>query len=505
MELFHATLPVTALEITALLVLLLDLSALRRASTQARIGAAVVLGVLGCAAAFCLFHFHAAPGFSGPELQLTNLGYSAVAQPAILILTAITLLLLPGSKFTRHPGEFIATILFAASGALLAVAAQDLLVLFAGLELLSLSLYILTAFAKFSSKSAEAGLKYYLFGGTSAAFMLFGFSYLYGLTGSVNFSAIARSLAENGTYDSPLFLVAMILIAAGLGFKVAAVPFHLWPPDAYEGAPAPAAAFIASASKVASFALLAGLAYPVYFTLHCGHAMPPGSAANGGRVLAVIAILAAFSMIAGNLAALVQSSVRRLLAYSAIAHGGYMLLGVYAGFLAPAAQTPARNVNAVLFYIITYAVTAPGAFGVIGAIEQETGSDKLDALSGLHKRNPLLAGILLVLFLSLAGIPPLAGLWTKFNLFAAVLGTGAGPVPFTLVALAVAMSAVSLYYYLRVLKYAYVVPPLEGAGPIRVHPVALFTLAVIAAAVVYIGCNPAALGDWITSTGQSIL
>lgn len=501
MDLFHATLPVTALEVAALVVLVVDLGFLRKAATNLRLTVAVVLGVVGCWAATFLFYHHATPWYKADHFLLNNLTYSAVAQIAILALTAITLLLLLGSSFTRHPGEFVATILFAASGGLLVVASQDILVLFVGLELLSLSLYILTAFAKSSEKSAEAALKYYLFGGMSAAFMLFGFSYIYGLTGSTGYSEIVRSFLRTGSAASPLFLVAMIAIAAGLGFKVAAVPFHLWAPDTYEGAPTPAAAFIASVSKVASFALLAGVAFTITFTLHYSKFATVSLGAND-RVLAVVLILATASMVAGNFAALAQTSVRRLLAYSAIAHAGYMLLGVAAVALANDGEAMAHTVDTVLFYVITYGLTTIGAFGVIGVVEQATGSNKLEAFGGLHKRNPLLAGVLLILFLSLAGIPPLVGFWAKFNLFAAVLGTSSGMVPFTLVALAIAMSAVSLYYYLRVLKFAYVVDPVEGAGKIKAHPVVLLVLVAIAIAVVWIGCAPSSLGDWIANTGQ---
>ncbi len=178
-----------------------------------------------------------------------------MAQVGILALTAITLLLLIDADFTRHVGEFVAVVLMAATGGLLITGAQDLLVIFVGLELLSLGLYILTAFAKSSGNSAEAALKYYLFGGMRAAFLLFGFSYFYGLSGTTNLMGIQSAIFRSG--PSPLLYVAWILVVAGLGFKVAAVPFHLWAPDTYEGAPSPAAAFIASVSKVASFALLA--------------------------------------------------------------------------------------------------------------------------------------------------------------------------------------------------------------------------------------------------------
>src|SRR5208337_3785199 len=396
----------------------------------------------------------------------------------------------------------------AAAGGLLISAAQDLLVIFVGLELLSLGLYILTAFAKKSGKSAEAALKYYLFGGMSAAFLLFGFSYLYGLSGSTSLPRVVlRTYMASANGGTPLLLIALVMIAAGLGFKIAAVPFHFWAPDTYEGAPAPAAAFIASVSKVASFALLISISHAILWWPSMLHL-------TGGRVTVTVSpagtlplhmtygfvsgwplilmVLSAASMVFGNLAALAQTSVRRLLAYSAIAHAGYILLGLaFFGWSNLSAQ-------AILYYIVAYGLTTIGAFGVVGVVERATGSDKLDSFLGLQKRNPLLAAVLLVLFLSLAGIPPLVGFWAKFNLFAAVLAVGGGPIPFTLVALAIAFSAVSLYYYLQVLKRAFVLPAADNT-PIKVHPVTMIVLLGIAVAIVVFGCFPALLQNWIAS------
>jgi NADH-quinone oxidoreductase subunit N len=206
----------------------------------------------------------------------------------------------------------------------------------------------------------------------------------------------------------------------------------------------------------------------------------------------ILFVLSAASMVVGNLAALAQSSVRRLLAYSAIAHAGYLILGL------PFCGWTDLSEKAILYYILTYGLTTIGAFGVVSVVERATGSDRLDSFLGLHKRNPLLAAVLLVLFLSLAGIPPLVGFWAKFNLFAAVLGVSAGPVPFALVALAVALSAVSLYYYLQVLKRAYVMPAIDESA-IKADPVTMAVLLTIAAAVVILGCFPALLQGWIQS------
>lgn len=516
--LFHATLPETALEIAALFVLVFDLGFLRKTASKIRIAAAALIGIAGCAAAIWAVYAAGRDGFrAGSDLLLYAWGPAPVAQIAILVLTALTLLLLIDSEFTRNPGEYVSVVLMAAAGGLIISAAQDLLVIFVGLELLSLGLYILTAFAKKSGKSAEAALKYYLFGGMSAAFLLFGFSYFYGLSGTTNLSGIQEAVFRSG--PTPLFYVAWILVVAGLGFKVAAVPFHLWAPDTYEGAPAPAAAFIASVSKVASFALLLTFFGGTFFQIPVQtytdnqiDRMFSQYMVSWTHVVEVMLVVAVASMVVGNLAALAQSSVRRLLAYSAIAHAGYILLGVcplpHSSPL-PFSQSQVVGLDAVvrslilhqspvLYYIVTYGLTTIGAFGVVGVIERATGSDKLDSFLGLQKRNPWLAAVLLVLFLSLAGIPPLVGFWAKFNLFAAVLAVGAGPVPFALVALAIAFSAVSLYYYLQVLKRAYVGVPVDESK-IAVHPMTSLVLLVVTAGVVLLGVFPAALQGWIAS------
>jgi len=504
-DLFRVTLPETALDIAALLVLVVDLGFLRKAAMQTRVVSAVLLGVIGCGAALVVMPFQAFGGLAYPDsadLLLATGGYTAIAQIGILGLTVLTLFLLIGSDFTQHVGEYVAVVLMAATGGLLISAAQDLLVIFVGLELLSLGLYILTAFAKKSGKSAEAAMKYYLFGGMSAAFLLFGFSYLYGLSGSTNLHRVLLGLyGSHAIATSPLMYVALVMIAAGLGFKVAAVPFHLWAPDTYEGAPAPAAAFIASVSKVASFALLIGIsmaAWHVFDGMHGQASISAGFHADQVPVdhdfrrawSQILIVLALASMVLGNLAALAQTSVRRLLAYSAIAHAGYILLGL--AFFSYSSQ----SAQAILYYILTYGLTTIGAFGAVAVVERAGGSDRMSAFLGLAKRNGLLAAVMMVLFLSLAGIPPLVGFWAKFNLFAAVLRVYPTGLGLGLVALAVAMSAVSLYYYLQVLKRVFVMPAAD-ATPIKANHITMSVLALIALAVVVLGCLPELLQTWM--------
>ena len=364
----------------------------------------------------------------------------------------------------------------AAVGMMFLVSAEDILMIFVALELTSLSLYILTAFNKHNAKSAEAALKYFLFGGMSAAFLLFGFSLLYGISGSTNLGDIARSIAGKGL--DPLLIAALVMTVIGFGFKVAAVPFHLWAPDAYEGAPTPSAAFIGSGSKIASFFILAKI-------LTLAFAGTEGSAVWHGYIAGwtpVIAILAALSMVIGNLTAIVQSSVKRLLAYSAIAHAGYMLLGVLA-------NTPPSQ-SALMFYVITYGLTTVGAFGVVTVVEEATGGDAIANFKGLSRRAPGLSLCLLIFLLSLGGIPPLAGFIGKFFLFSTAVLAEKNLGLLWLVILAIAMSAVSFYYYLRVLKAAYVEDSAEDAPAIKAPFLTMLALAVLALLVIVLGCAP---------------
>ena len=349
--------------------------------------------------------------------------------------------------------------------------------IFISLELLSLSLYILAAFNKRSDKSAQAALKYFLFGGMSAAFMLFGLSLVYGLSNSTNLTRIASSI--KGQPLDPLLAVAIVMVVIGFGFKVAAAPFHFWAPDVYEGAPTTSAALIASGSKVAGFVIF-------YQVMVIGFAGAEGSGAWKYYLpgwVPVIAIVAALSMVLGNLVAIMQTSVRRLLAYSAIAQVGYMLLGLV--------SHTQQSFDALLYYALTYALTIIGAFGVVAVVEDKIGGDRLSDFAGLSRRAPVLSFCMLIFLLSLAGIPPLAGFFGKFYLFTATLAAE----PRTLgllwfVILAITMSAVSLYYYLQVLKRMYVADVPNEAGPIRTPIVSQVAICLLALSIVVLGCAP---------------
>lgn len=404
-----------------------------------------------------------------------------------IALAFFTILLTTSEKSLHHPGEYLAIILLATVGLMLLVGSEELLMIFIGLELLGLSLYVMAAFDKSDVRSAEAGLKYFLFGSTSSAFTLFGISLIYGMSGATGLAAISAKLATASV--QPLLAVGIVMTLVGFSFKIAAAPFHLWAPDAYQGAPVPSAAFIASGSKVASFVVLGKIVLLGFAPLH-------GSAAWHGMVAGwspVLAVLAAFSILLGNLVALAQSNVRRLLAYSAVAHGGYTLIGLVAG--------GRDGFSAALFYTTTYAITLVGAFGVVGFVRRETGGDDLANFSGLWSRSPLLAGCMAVFMLSLAGIPPLAGFFGKFYLFSAALHASPADGLLWLVALALLGSFISLYYYLMVLRFIFVDKRAEAGADYGSLSTDQFlqksAISFLAAAVIMLGVMPDVLAAQI--------
>lgn len=477
-ELLKLAAPETIVALTALAVLAIDLTSMRGLETRMRLIVGGLVASAGCAAAmvWMLINPQHADALHG-TLVVSPL--TQIVKVCLLGLTICTVLVSLEARFTSHAGEFLSLILLATVGMMFLVSAEDVLMIFISLELTSLSLYILTAFNKRNIKSAEAALKYFLFGGMAAAFMLFGLSLIYGLSGATNLHAIAAALAGKGL--DPLLVVAIVMTVIGFGFKVAAVPFHLWAPDAYEGAPSQSAAFIASGSKLASFFIFAKI-------MMIGFAGAEGSAGFQDFVRGwtpVVAVVAALSMVLGNLVALAQSSVKRLLAYSAIAHAGYMLLGVMAH--------DEQAIASVVYYATTYGLATIGAFGVVALLEDGAGNDKLSSFVGFSKRAPMAAFAMMIFLLSLAGIPPLAGFFGKFYLFAAALKTGAPNLGLLwLVILAVAMSAVSFYYYLKVLKQIYVVMPdrTKGTKATDVSLLAQVVLLVIAVAVIILGSFP---------------
>ncbi len=463
LELLKLASPEAVVVLTALVVLSVSLVAKRAAAACAFVAA---LGIV--IAIMAVLRLPGNETLFGGMLVISPL--SSLFKIICLALAFFTILLTQGEKAPRHPGEYLALVLLATVGLMLLVG----------------SLYVLAAFDKTDVRSAEAGLKYFLFGSTSSAFTLFGISLIYGMSGATGLAAISTKLATMSV--EPLLAVGIVMTLVGFAFKIAAAPFHLWAPDAYQGAPVPSAAFIASGSKVASFVVLGKIVLIGFAPVHGSagwHAMVAGWSP-------VLAALAALSIVIGNLVALAQSNVRRLLAYSAVAHAGYTLIGFVAG--------DREGFSAALFYTTVYAITLVGAFGVVGVVRRETGGDDFSNFSGLASRSPLLAGCMAVFMLSLAGIPPLAGFFGKFYLFSAALHAGANHALLWLVVLALVGSFVSLYYYLLVLKAIFVDAPSLAAQPMDRIPSDFLqraTVTLLAAPVVLLGVIPNVLASRI--------
>jgi len=467
----------TALVLVGLVVLTLDFVVGRKREPGKRrelVGAVALFGL--ALSAVPLVGQVGLTGVSLPGETLVVNPLTIIFKFILIVLAAVTVLISMDHDIGTHVGEYFAMLLFGAIGMLLLVGTEEFLTIFVALELTSISLYVLTAFHKHSLRSQEAALKYFLFGAIASAFLLFGLSYIYGLSGATNLREIGASLTGKGT--NPLLAVGLLCVLVGLGFKVAMVPFHLWAPDAYEGAPTPVTAFIATGSKVASFFVLVKVVM-VSFGGAAGSAFW-GAFSSGWAM--VLGLTAAASMVLGNCAAIVQHNIKRLLAYSSIAHAGYILIGLVAA--------TATGASAVLFYVTVYALTNLGAFGVVAALSARAGGDDLEHFDGMARRAPFLSLLMLVFVLSLAGIPPLGGFLGKFYLFAAALQRDARTFGLLwLVALGIGMSAVSLYYYLVVMKHMYVLPPKDPAR-IRTSPHVSLALTMCAVAVVVLGIWP---------------
>jgi NADH-quinone oxidoreductase subunit N len=417
-------------------------------------------------------------------------------------LTMIARLLLIGAAFltsllclddlpTAHPAEFYAMILFATTGMCLMVGAQELIMAYLAIELTSIPLYLLTGYVRSDSRSAEAGTKYFLFGALSSAILLYGMSLTYGFVASglggiavsgnlTQFERIAE-LARSGGASTPLLTLAMLLILAGLGYKLAIVPFHGWAPDVYQAAPTPITAFISTASKAAGFLLLLRL-LSVAFPASVGSATL--GATNLGGWTALLALLALLTLLVGNLAALPQSNTKRLLAWSSVAHAGFLLLGLVA-WAAPERFDREQGSVALIYYLIVYTLTNLGAFGALVALSRAGSGVEITDLNGLARRNLPLATMLTICVLSLAGIPPLGGFFAKFYIFMVGWQSGA----YWLVIVALVMTVVSLYYYLRLLRAMFIEAPSSGE-PLRIEPATMTTLIITTAGLILLGLFP---------------
>lgn len=362
-------------------------------------------------------------------------------------------------------GEYYALILFATLGMMLMASAGDLIVLYLGLELMALSTYILAGFIRYDIKSNEAAMKYFLLGAFASAFLLYGTSMIYGLTGTTDIKAISAYIIQNGLSGNHVLMFSMILFAVAFSFKIAAVPFHMWAPDAYEGAPTSITAFMSVGPKAAGFAVLGRVFLTAFGSVKL----------EWSAVLIPIAIL---TMGVGNIVALSQTNIKRMLAYSSIAHAGYVLLGIIAG--------TSDGMASVLNYLLIYAFMNIGAFAVVIMLRSEGfKGDNIADYEGLSKSHPMAAALMLVFMFSLTGIPPTAGFMGKFYVFMSAINAGYTWV----VIIAVIFSAISAYFYLRIVMNMYMKEPKETVR-LTASPGIGLALAITVIAVLLIGILP---------------
>jgi NADH-quinone oxidoreductase subunit N len=387
-----------------------------------------------------------------------------------------------------HLAEYYGFLLLSLAGMMIMVSAADLLTIYLGLELMSLALYVLAGFKRVESRSLEASAKYFVLGSFSSGILLYGISLLYGLAGSTRLSAIAVATSTLGL-DDPAMLLAMVLLVVGFGFKIAVVPFHMWTPDVYEGSPTSVTAFMAVASKVASFA-----AFMRVFLEGLG-----GLKANWELLFLVLCVA---TLVLGNVVAIVQTNIKRMLAYSSIAHAGYALIGiVVAGHAEAESSIRTLGLSSVMLYLAVYSFMTLGAFAVVAMRKEGVDGDEIEDFAGLSTRHPVAALLMLVFMVSLAGIPPTAGFIGKFYLFMAAIKAGLT----WLAIIAVVLTAISAYFYLRVVMVMYMrdPQPIGRAAPRFVaSPAMTVVLACALVGVVLLGLFPNVL---VSLTTQSVL
>ena len=370
-------------------------------------------------------------------------------------------------------GEYYSVLLLATSGMAFMASAADLIVLFLGLELMTLSTYILIGIKRESIRSNEAAIKYFLLGGFSTAFLLYGIALVYGLTGTTQIDAVGAFLAEGGG-DGRLILLPLALVIVGFGFKISAAPFHMWAPDVYEGAPTAITAFLSVGSKIAGFAAL-GRVLAVAFRSHPEMWTP------------LLMGLAVLSIGLGSILALTQTNIKRMLAYSSIAHAGFALLGLIAG--------GREGLSAMMVYLIIYGFMNLGAFAVVIALRSNgIAGEDLEDYEGLARSHPVVSALMLVFLFSLVGIPPTAGFVAKFSVFMAVIRAGHTP----LAVIGVVFSVVAAFFYLRVVILMYMKEPAREV-PVMTSPSLKIALAITAGAVLFLGIYPAPLLDLVTT------
>jgi len=414
----------------------------------------------------------------GGMLRYDWLGFSF----ALLFLfgAAITCLFAMEIKPLGQRGEFYLLLLISTMGMTLMASSADLIMLFLAIEVTSIPLYILAGFYKNDNKSSESGYKYFLFGALTSAIMLYGFSLLFGFTGTTDLYEITEKVVT-GDLTLTLALGTLILVMVGFGFKISAVPFHFWAPDVYEGAPTPVAGFLSTASKAAGFAVL----MRVLLTAYADPEVIP-------YWVVVISALSVFTMTLGNGIAIAQTNIKRLLAYSSIAHAGYALIGV--------AALSELGFTSVVFYLVVYVVTNLAAFGIVAAFWRISGSDEISDYAALSRRSPTLALVMLVTFLSLAGMPPFGGFVAKFFVFAAAVKTGLA----WLAIIGVLNAIVGLYYYLIVLKVVYLYRSEDENKPVPLTRPYTLGLTILVIGIIVLGVLFGPWAQWSARAASAL-
>lgn len=465
---FSAIVPMACVAAAAIAAMTAE--AFRSPGERMPIGPLGVIGLAGAAASSLLLWDRGAASFGVVVADNFSLFVTW-----ILILVGVLSLAISAPVVDRERlpgGEYYALMLFSLSGMMLMAMASDLLIIFLALEVLSIGVYVLTGIRRDSAAASEAAFKYFLLGAFASAFFLYGIAFIYGLTGSTRLDRVGALVAAQALSPAPLQLVAMGLLLVGFAFKVSAIPFHMWTPDAYEGAPSPVAGFMSTGVKAAAFAAFAR----VFLS-----ALEPLSGQWRGTLWAV----AAATMIGGTIAGVAQTNVKRMLAYSSIAHGGYLLVALVAANDA--------GKGAILFYLLVYAVTNLGAFGVISLLEtRDRANDRIADYAGLWHARPGVALLMTIFLLSLGGFPPFGGFIAKWYVFIAAISAGQT----WLAIIGVLTSVVSVFFYLRIVVMMYMTPAAERQ-PLPIAPrVATAALIASAALVLYLGVLPARVLDW---------
>ena len=422
-------------------------------------------------------------GFSG-MVQLDN--YALFLDIVFIVVAAITVLISVNYLTLQNiqHGEYYVLVLFSTTGMMLMASGTDLIVLVISLEVLSIPLYVLAGFARPKLDSEEAALKYFLLGAFASAFLIYGVALTYGATGTTNLARISAFIGERGVVSDPMLFVGLGLMIVGFGFKIAMVPFHMWTPDVYEGAPTSVTAFMSVGAKGGGFAAFLRVFLFAFPALH-------------EQWVPIVALLAALTMILGNVVAVAQQNIKRMLAYSSIAHAGYILIGLAAG--------NDLGVSGALFYLLAYAFTNLGAFAVIIALARE-GHETLNIAdyAGLSKRKPLLAAAMAIFMLSLTGVPPTAGLVGKIYVFQAAVQADL----VWLAVIGVLTSVISAFFYLRIVVIMYMREPVvapelnSGASLPRLHPMMIVALLLAVLGTLLLGIIPA---QFIQLAQQSLL